>query len=290
MKPMYRVLGILFLMAALVACDDDTAGSDAGTESDASAQPDASTGDGEASIRVFHAAIRSDGNPDTGFGAGTAIELNVDVVIDGAETPTVSGLSGGEASARFSLSPGAHTVSILAAGTNTELFSGDVTVADGDVTTIIAYNAAADSTSETLAISVFVADENAIAGADDNAAFLAVHVDGNSQADLFRAYSAVSGTAGVEALGTEYAFEAPAGSGVYTVTDFTNSYLDPDAGEYDGGFSCATPDVVAGGAYILVWGTSRVALPGTTAGSSNAYVLSTSSTGPQTPIPCVPQP
>ena len=256
--------------------DEDTDGADEGSTGDSA---------GNASVRVFHAAIRSE-NADAGFGAGTALELDVDVYVD--DVLSVETLSLGEASERLEIESGEHAVSIRAAGTEDELFAATATIGAGD-STIVAYNAAADFIGDEVELAIMAIDESALVPDGEGAAFYAVHLDGNSNADDFIAYSGPSSDDAAVQLGNVLTYEDAAGTGVYTVSDLETAYLDADAGDYDGGFACATPDVSAGEGHLLIWGTNSVALPGTTDGSSNAFVLGPDSVGALSPIVCLPQ-
>ncbi len=258
--------------------------SDTGSSS-TSEDGDTSTGAtaDDASVRIFHVAIQSDGDPNAGFGAGAAFELDVDVYVDGALA--LESLALAEASERLSLTSGDHDISVRAAGEDDDLLSATATVVPGD-STLIVYSTSADFVAD-LELALFSVDESTISAQPDEAAFLAVHVDGNAQGQTFVAYSAAFTDDGAEALGDAYGYETV--SGAYGVTDVAASYLDSDAGDYDGGFNCATPGVALGEPYLLVWGTNTVAAPGTLDFSTNAFVLASDTAGPQQAIGCIPQ-
>lgn len=264
-----------------------TAGSSS-TGPGSSSSDDSSSGGSvaDASIRLFHAAIQSDGNPDAGFGAGAAIELDLDVYIDG--TLELEGLALTDASVRLPITSGEHEFIVQASDTDEELFTGSVSILEGE-STLVVYNAAADFTAETVELALFAVDESQIEAPAAEAGFLALHLDGNAQAQVFRAYSDLNGAEDVAALGEEYGYEDADGSGVYGVSDVAKAFLDSDAGTYDGGFDCDTPGLSADSPYILVWGTNSVAPPGTKGFSTNAFVLANDSAGPQPAINCIPQ-
>lgn len=205
-----------------------TAGSSS-TGPGSSSSDDSSSGEpvADASIRLFHAAIQSDGNPNAGFGAGAAIELDLDVYIDG--TLELEGLALTDASVRLPVTSGDHEFIVQASDTDEELFTGSVSILEGE-STLVVYNAAADFTAETVELALFAVDESQIEAPAAEAGFLAVHLDGNAQAQVFRAYSDLNDAEGVVALGEEYGYQDADGSGVYGVSDVAKAYLDSDAG------------------------------------------------------------
>lgn len=257
------------------------------TGSDTSGAVDSSSGEPvvSASIRVFHAAIQSDGNPDAGFGAGSAIDLDLDVYVDGELA--LEDLALTDASARIDVTSGTHEISLNAAETDDELFTGTASFAEGE-STVIVYNAAADFTARAVELELFTVDEASIEAAAGEAAFVAVHLDGNGRDAVFRTYDNVHDAADVVQLGDAYAYGAPGGSGVYGAANLLKTYLGV-AEPYAGGFDCDTPAVTADASHILVWGTNSVAPPGTLGFSTNAFVLAADSVGAQPAINCVPQ-
>lgn len=273
--------------ATTTTTDATTTESSSSTGPGTSSGEDSSSGEplADASIRMFHAAIQSDGNPDAGFGAGAAIELDLDVYVDGELVLEALALT--DASARLDFTSGDHEVNINAAATDDELFAGTASFGEGE-STVVVYNAAADFAGKTVELALFAVDETAIEADAGQAAFVAVHLDGNAQAQGFQAYDDVHDADGVAPLGDGYAFEDAAGSGVYGVSNPLKAYLGT-AEPYEGGFDCDTPGVAADVSHILVWGTNSVAPPGTLGFSTNAFVLAPDSVGAQPAINCVPQ-
>ena len=331
MKLLNQISIAAFTLAtsAIPACGDDSSGDSAGDSSTGASTPDTSTpdtstpdtsedtstgdvttegsttdedpttgsaddstdttsGEAEAAVRVFHAAVVSDGNPDQGFGAGEAIALDVNIDVDG--TQVVEGLALYALTSRLTVPAGEHQITVSDAEGNV-LFDESITLPEGD-STVIAYNAAADFTGAAELALYPPIEEAGIVGEAGEAGVLAVHLDGNSQADPFLAYTAPFDGDNPEPLGAEFTYQAD--SGVYSTSDFGFTHLDPDGGaDYVFGFTCDTPGSAADGAYILVWGTNSVAPPGSPAGSfsANAFTLTadTAEGAPLTSIGCAQQ-
>ena len=321
MKLLNQISIAAFTLAtsAIPACGDDSSGDSAGDSSTGASTPDTSTPDTstpdtstpdtstpdtstpdtsedtstgdatpEAAVRVFHAAVVSDGNPDQGFGAGEAIALDVNIDVDG--TQVVEGLALYALTPRLTVPAGEHQITVSDAEGNV-LFDESITLPEGD-STVIAYNAAADFTGAAELALYPPIEEAGIVGEAGEAGVLAVHLDGNSQADPFLAYTAPFDGDNPEPLGAEFTYQAD--SGVYSTSDFGFTHLDPDGGaDYVFGFTCDTPGSAADGAYILVWGTNSVAPPGSPAGSfsANAFTLTadTAEGAPLTSIGCAQQ-
>lgn len=294
-----KFVALTLCCAVSTGCGDDgnsNASSEGGTESSSTTADGSSTEDptedptdgAMAEVRIFHAAIVSDGNQEQGGGAGEAIALSVNIDVDGAQV--VEGLQLYALTPRLPVSAGAHQVTVSDADGNV-LYDESVTIPEGD-STVIAYNAAADFTADAELDLYPPIEEASIVGEAGEAGVLAVHLDGNSQGDAFLAYTGPFDSESPEALGAEFNYRED--SGVYSTSDFGFTHLDPDGGaDYVFGFTCDTPGSAADGAYILVWGTNSVAPPGSPSGSfaANAFTLTadTADGAPLTSIGCAPQ-
>lgn len=299
-----KFVALTLCCAVSTGCGDDgnsNESSEGGAESSATTGDGPSTtGDGPsttadgsstagamAEVRIFHAAIVSDGNEEQGGGAGEAIALSVNIDVDGSQV--AEGLQLYALTPRLPVSAGAHQVTVSDADGNV-LYDESVTIPEGD-STVIAYNAAADFTAAELDLYPPI-EEASIVGEAGEAGVLAVHLDGNSQGDAFLAYSGPFDSESPEALGADFNYRED--SGVYSTSDFGFTHLDPDGGaDYVFGFTCDTPGSAADGAYILVWGTNSVAPPGSQPGSfaANAFTLTADAADgtPLTSIGCAPQ-